>query len=581
MKEAAFIVARPRPWPPETISRGTDGASQDETGPVPKSELLRPIRALGGVVVMVGAAMAVLSASRGFGADASGVGQVDFPVTASPQAQEKFNRAVSMLHSFWYEELDDAFSQVSSDDPRCGMAYWGLAMSQYHPLWSPPDPEALRKGWNAVQRAKQVGGASPREQDYIEAIEVFYRDWRTLDHGTRSLAYSRAMERLVQRYPDDEEAALFYALSLLATASPSDRSYSKQKKAAEILERIRVASPDHPGVIHYIIHAYDSPPLAHLALPAARRYARIAPEVPHAQHMPSHIFTRLGLWEEAIASNEASVAAAKEYARKVRMKGVWDEQIHAMDYLVYAALQCGQDSKARTILDELQSIRAVNVEGPKVAYPVAAIPARYALERRQWQEASRLANPTWFNLDRYPWAEAMIRFARGVGIARSGHASGARADLERIDTIHGALVTNGPGEWALPTKVLQRELSAWIASAEGRHAEAVRLMTEATELEESTEKPPITPGPLVPAREQLGEVLLAARQPSTALREFEVSLRSAPNRFGALYGAAKAAEASQDADKARTYFARLVDLCGHAEGDRAALAEAKAFLKAR
>jgi hypothetical protein len=346
-----------------------------------------------------------LSAHRALAVDASGVGQVHLPVSTTAAAQEKFNRAIAMLHSFWYEELDGAFSQVAADDPSCGMAYWGLAMSYYHPLWSAPDPVALRKGWEAVQKAKQVGTGSHREKDYIAAIEVFYRDWDKVDHQTRSLAYCRAMEQLHQRYPDDQEAAVFYALALIAIAPPTDKTYAKQKKAAEILERVRVEMPDHPGVIHYIIHAYDSPPLAHLALGAARRYAQVAPAVPHAQHMPSHIFTRLGLWEESIQSNEASASAAREYARKIRMNSVWDEQIHAMDYLIYAALQCAQDKKAKSVLEEFNTIQQVSSQTHKAAYPLAAIPARYALERRNWAEAARLAPAAWVELDRFPWAE--------------------------------------------------------------------------------------------------------------------------------------------------------------------------------
>lgn len=518
--------------------------------------------------------------SHSIAANAPDVGQVRFPVSASDPAQEKFNRAVAMLHSFWYEELDNAFSQVTSDDPRCGMAYWGLAMSYYHPLWAPPDTDALRKGAEAVEKAKAVAGGSAREKDYIAAIEVFYKDWEKVDHKARSLAYSKAMEQLHERYPDDKEAAVFYALSLIATAPPTDKTYARQKKAAEILERVSVEMPDHPGVIHYIIHAYDSPPLAHLALAAARRYAKVAPAVPHAQHMPSHIFTRLGLWEEAIQSNEDSVASAKEYAQKIRMKGVWDEQIHAMDYLIYAALQCAQDKKAESVLKELRSIRAVNTDAPKVAYSVVAIPARYALERRRWTEAARLTPPDWLKLDRYPWAEAMVCFARGMGAARSGQLTAAQDELAKIRAFHRTLAESKQQDWAVPTDILQRELAAWIAHAEGKVAEARRLMSEAADLEDSTEKLPLTPGPIIPAREQLGDLLLSAKEPAAALREFETSLRYSPNRFNGLYGAAKAARAAGDTNKARTYFAKLNEVCAQADSARPELEEARAFVKA-
>ena len=512
-------------------------------------------------------------------ADDSGVGQVHFPVSASAPAQEQFNRAVAMLHSFWYEQLDDAFSKVSSDDPRCGMAYWGLAMSYYHPLWSPPDRAALRKGWQAVQKARAVGAGSEREKEYIAAIEVFYKDWETVDHATRSAAYARAMEELYRRYPDDKEAAIFYALALIATASPTDKTYRNQKEAAEILERVRIEMPDHPGVIHYIIHAYDSPPLAHFALSAARRYARVAPAVPHALHMPSHIFTRLGLWDEAIASNEAYAQAAREYARKVQMGSVWDEQIHAMDYLIYAALQSGQDAKAKSVLDEYYGIQKISAPGPKAAYPVAAMPARYALERRDWTAAAGLRPAQWLPLDRFPWAEAMMSFARGVGAARSGQPLAARNELTKIRGAHRALVDNKQADWAVSTDILAQELAAWVAGTDGNYREAVRLMTVAAEREEATDKHPVTPGPILPAREQLGDLLLESKQPAEALHEFEGSLRSAPNRFNGLYGAAKAAETSGSTDKARAYFTKLIEVCGSADAERPQLAEAKEFLK--
>lgn len=532
--------------------------------------------------VMFSVTVAVHSAApRSPDADtvSSDVGKVEFPISANASAQEGFNRAVAMLHSFWYEELDEAFSQVSSDDPRCGMAYWGLAMSYYHPLWSPPDATALGKGAAAVQKAREVGVASTRERDYISAIEVFYKDWETVDHGTRVLAYSKAMEELYQRYPDDREAAIFYALCLIATSPPADKSYTNQKKAAEILERVQVSMPEHPGVIHYIIHAYDSPPLAELALPAARRYARIAPSVPHAQHMPSHIFTRLGLWEESIQSNEASAEAARVYARKIRMKGTWDEQIHAMDYLIYAALQCARDGKAKSVLDELGTIHSVNAESPKVAYPIVAMPARYTLERQQWAEAARITAPEWIRIARFPWAEAMVCFTRGLGAARSGDGLASGAELQKLRRILGGLRADQRyKDWVLPTDILERELAAWTSFAAGERIEALTTLSGAADLEESTEKLPLTPGPILPAREQLGEMCLLAGEPERALREFEMALRNAPNRFNALYGAAKAAQASHKEDKTRAYFSKLVSICGEGGARRPQLAEAKTWL---
>src|SRR6266511_4423542 len=435
------------------------------------------------------------------------VGAVRFPVSTTPVAQEQFDRAIAMLHSFWYEEVDKAFSGIGEQDPRCGMAYWGVAMSLYHPLWRPPDEATLRRGWAAVQKAKAIGGQTQRERDYIDAIEVFYKDWDKTDHKARALAYSRAREQLHRRYSEDREAAIFYALSLLGTAPPTDKTYANQKKAAEILNRISLEQPDHPGVIHYIIHAYDAPPLAHLGLPAARRYAKIAPAVPHALHMPSHIFTRLGLWSEAIQSNLDCVAASKDYARRIQLDAVWDEQLHAMDYLAYAYLQSAQDKKAKEILDELNGIRKVSSEDLKTAYPMAAIPARYTLERRQWTDAAALS-AGWrdFSWDRFPGAEAIVHLARGLGAARTGDIAGARHELKQLETIPARLAQANEPDWATPTE---------------------------------------------------------------ALKEFEASLRNAPNRFDSLFGAGRAAELSGDREKAGRFYSQLLNVCDRADSDRA------------
>lgn len=508
------------------------------------------------------------------------VGAVRFPVSTTPAAQEQFDRAIAMLHSFWYEEVDKAFSGIGEADPRCGMAYWGVAMSLYHPLWRPPDEATLRRGWAAVQKAKAAGGQTQRERDYIAAIEVFYKDWDKTDHKARSLAYSRAMEQLHRSYPEDREAAIFYALSLLGTAPPTDKTYANQKKAAEILNRISLEQPDHPGVIHYIIHAYDAPPLAHLGLPAARRYAKIAPAVPHALHMPSHIFTRLGLWSEAIQSNLDCVAASKDYARRIQLDAVWDEQLHAMDYLAYAYLQSAQDKKAKEILDELNRIQKVSSEDLKTAYPMAAIPARYTLERRQWTDAAALS-AGWrdFPWDRFPGAEVIVHLARGLGAARTGDIAGARHELKQLEGIPARLAQANEPDWATPTEVARREVAAWVARAEGKNDEAVKLLGAAADLEDSTEKQPITPGPVLPARELLADLLLDLGRPGEALKEFEASLRNAPNRFNSLFGAGGAAELSGDREKAGKFYSQLLNVCDRADGDRPELTAAKQFLK--
>ncbi|MFN2498097.1 MAG: hypothetical protein ABR557_03320, partial [Pyrinomonadaceae bacterium] len=323
------------------------------------------------------------------------LGQVNFAVSCNPRAQKQFNRAVAWLHSFEYEEAEKAFTEVTVTDPRCAMGYWGIAMSNYHSIWAPPTAAELQKGSSAIEKAKALGARTARERDYIAAIEVFYKDADKSDHKTRSFAYSEAMEQLYQRHPTDREAGVFYALTLIATGMmDDDKNYTNEKRAAQILNRVLAREPLHPGVTHYLIHSYDYPALARLALPAARSYAKIAPASAHAQHMPSHIFIRLGLWQEAIRSNLDAEASAKAFARRNKMTGVWDETFHAMDYLAYGYLQSAQDKQARAVLDQLSTIPKAEPETFKVAYAVAAIPARYALERRRWDEAAKLTVPT-------------------------------------------------------------------------------------------------------------------------------------------------------------------------------------------
>ncbi len=501
-----------------------------------------------------------------------------------PQAQRQFNRAVAWLHSFEYEEAEKAFTEVTVTDPRCGMGYWGIAMSNYHPIWAPPTAAELQKGSRAMEKAKVVGARTQRERDYIAAIEVFYKDSDKLDHRTRKFTNSEAMEQLYRRYPSDSEAALFYALTLVATGMmANDKSYANEKKAAEILNRILAREPQHPGVTHYLIHGYDYPALAPLALPAARSYAKIAPASAHALHMPSHIFTRLGLWQEAIRSNLDAKAAAKAFAVRNRMSGVWDEQFHAMDYLAYAYLQGAQDKQARGLLDELKKIQRAEPESFKVAYAATAIPARYALERRQWNEAAKLPLPAGslgaFPWQRFRWAEAHIHFARAIGAARTGDTVSARQDVEKLAAIRQALVeVKGDYDWAKQVDIKRQVASAWLAYTEGKHEEAIRLMRAAAEMDDATDKHPVTPGAVLPAREQLGELLLELKQPLAALQEFETSLRSAPNRFNGLYGAARAAKLAADQKRARNYYGKLMALCRQANSVRPELVEAKALL---
>jgi len=503
------------------------------------------------------------------------VGQVYFPISCSPDAQRRFNRAVAWLHSFEYDRAGQEFAAISETDPDCAMAYWGAAQSSYHPLWAPPGPAELKAGLAATEKAASIRARTRRENDYIAAIAVFYKDYDKLDYHRRALAYEQAMERVRRRYPQDREAAVFYALSLNATALatvPADKSYLKQKKAAAILNAVLREQPRHPGVAHYLIHSYDYPQLAALALPAARSYARIAPGSAHALHMPSHIFTRLGLWRESIKSNLASEAAAKSHAAEARMTGAWDEQLHAMDYLTYAYLQGSQDKKAAHVLDEIQGIRRAEPENFKVAYAFAAVPARYALERRDWTAAAHLTERADFPWDRFPYASAITNFARAIGSARTGDTAAAHKDVEALAAIQKGLVgAKDNYDWSVQVEIQRRAAAAWLAHAEGNDAEALRLMREAADLEDSTEKHPVTPGPVLPARELLGDLLLEAKQPSEALKQFETSLVNSPNRNYGLYGAARAAELCGNRAAAARYRREIKRLCRFADTDRADL----------
>ncbi len=512
-------------------------------------------------------------------APAEKLGQVNFAVSCNASAQKQFNRATALLHSFWYEEAEKAFAAVATDDPRCAMAHWGVAMSLYHPVWAPSSPAELQKGWAAVEKAKSVEAKTDRERDYIAAIEAFYKDSDRLDHRTRALAYEKAMERVYLSYPKDREAAIFYALALLGTGPITDKTFANQKKAAGILNRVLPQEPRHPGVAHYLIHSFDYPQLAYLALPAARSYARIAPSSPHALHMPSHIFTRLGLWQESINSNLASAATAKNHVAMTHPGAASFDQLHALDYLVYAYLQGGEDKKARQILAQANDVDKVDAEVIAAAYAFTAIPARYALERRRWSEAAKLElRPATFPWDRFRYAEAIVYFARGVGAARSGDPNAARRDVEKLSALQTSLANVKDTYWASQVEIQRRAAAAWLAHAEGKSDEALTLMRSAAELEAASEKHPVTPGPIIPARELLGDLLLELKQPELALREFETSLRDSPKRFNGLYGAALAAQLSGDRKKASAYYRKIVLLMAHGDSARPELRKAKQFL---
>ena len=500
------------------------------------------------------------------------LGTVHFATSCSPAVQGDFNRAVAMLHSFWYQKSGETFAEIARIDPGCAMAEWGVAMTHYRQLWDPPTPTDLETGWAAVQRARSIPPRSQREQAYIAAMEVFYRDSDKIDHHTRALAYEHAMEQLHAQYPDDREAAIFYALALRANALPSDKTYADQKRATTILEAIFAEQPDHPGLAHYLIHCDDYPSLAPQALNAARRYAQIAPDAPHALHMPSHIFTRLGLWQESIHSNLASAAAA-------RKQGLAGDELHATDYLVYAYLQTGQDRDARELVASMPTVRPNDAAYFAGLYATASMPARLAIEEHRWQEAATLSlPPNIFPGGRYRWTEADFYFARGLGAARSRDVVSARTALQQLTSIHDDLRHTGDQLSASLVDIQRETISAWISFAQGNKDQALNEMRSAADQEDATDRPPVAPGPIVPARELLGEMLLELQQSALALDEFEADLRIAPERLNGLYGAGRAAERIGDFGKAETYFSRLIANCLQADAENPALREARGFL---
>ncbi|MGZ5482149.1 MAG: hypothetical protein ACXWID_09210 [Pyrinomonadaceae bacterium] len=500
------------------------------------------------------------------------LGRVNFATSCTKPAQHKFNRAVALLHSFWYDEAEKAFNDVVQTDPKCTMGYWGVAMSLYHPLWAPPLSVELQRAAAAMEKANATAASTQRERDYVAAIASFYRDADKVDHRTRSLAYEKAMEQIFVRYPQDQEAAVFYSLALLGTALPTDKTFANQKKAAAMLNKVLAAQPEHPGVAHYIIHSFDYPALADLALAAARSYSKIAPDSPHALHMPSHIFIRLGLWPESIESNIASAAAGRKHASA-------KDEIHAIDYLAYAYLQTAQDGKAKELNDAVYAMRKVDAQIFQVAYALAAIPARYTLERRQWAEAAALKVPVeGFPWNKFAYAEAHVYFARSLGASRSGDTAAASTAVERLRAMQKSLAQAKEDYWATQVEIQRLGASAWLAHAEGKRDEALKLMRAAADLEDTTEKHPVTPGAILPARELLGELLLELREPQQALKEFEASLLVLPNRFNGLYGAAKAAESAGDRNKASMFYAKLTALGERGDGSRPELQAAKKFL---
>ncbi|MGH8661491.1 MAG: hypothetical protein ACREUB_06975 [Burkholderiales bacterium] len=484
--------------------------------------------------------------------------------------QAQFERGVAMLHSFWYSAAEKTFRDVLAKDPGCAIATWGIAsILMSNPLAGQgASPKSAESSQAAIEQGRRIGAKTPRERDYIEAVAAYYQDFGARSERSRQESRAKAYEALAARYPEDDEAQIFSALYLAGTQSQADQTYAAYLKAAAILEKQFIKYPDHPGVAHYLIHSYDAPPIAKQGLPAARRYASIAPAAPHALHMPSHIFTRVGAWEDSATTNLRSAVVAKS-------NNDLDEQMHALDYMVYAYLQQARDNDARRAMEEAAQVSGFRAQaGP---YAFAAIPARYAVERGAWREAMQL-QPQKTN---FPFSDAFTYFARALGAVRSGDATAAEKEAGELARLHKMLQDAKNNYWATEVEIQRLAVAGWIALVQGKHDDALKFMRAAADLEDKNEKHIVTPGRVVPARELLGEMLLELKQPALALKEFEASQMREPNRFRGFYGAARAAEAAGDRQKAREYFAKLVELSKNADTTRPELARAKAYVAQR
>ncbi|WP_052389564.1 tetratricopeptide repeat protein [Belnapia moabensis] len=496
------------------------------------------------------------------------LGEVHFPVSCTPEAQAAFDAAMKLQHSFWYEAAQEAFQRVRERDPGCVMSYWGEAMALLVNPFTVTTAANLRQGRAVLAEARRIGAKSERETSLIDALSELYGDENPATHRARLERYEHAMGRLHGRFPDDPEVAIHYALALAMAASPTDKTYTRQLKAAEILEREAARQPQHPGVVHYLIHTYDVPALARRGLPAAERYAGLAADAPHALHMPSHIFTRVGRWEDSIETNRRSAETAR--ARRSPF-----DEIHALDYMLYGYLQTGQLEAARRTLAELPRFASWNAPAPIFAWALTVMPARYALERGAWEEAAALE----MGRQTAPLVVANTYFARAVGTARTGRPDAAGGDIEALKAAATALRDSGDAYWAEQTEILRLAAEGWVAFARGGREESLALLREAAERESRTDKHPVTPGPLMPAREQLGEILLLVDRPAEAQREFEAVQETEPRRFRAVNGAARAAEMAGNAQAARRHYAHLLEIAARAEdGARPELATARAYI---
>jgi tetratricopeptide (TPR) repeat protein len=547
------------------------------------------------LVILVGnfGALGIQSATVPEPGDLRAAGKVDFPISCASSVQPEFARGVALLHSFFYEEARRIFTSVAEKDPKCAMAQWGIAMTWWHPIWTPPTPNEMSAGKAAIAKAMALPAGTHRERGFITALNVYYNTPDSLDadavgqscHGPvgprdRVIAYEKAMRQLRDKYPDDFETQTFYAFAVLAVgyATPNDTSLSKQLEAAAVLEKLWKKNPNHPGVVHYLIHCYDYPALAKRGLAAAQSYDSIAPWVPHALHMPSHIFTRLGMWDESISANRASADASRAYAAMRHRDATEAEELHALDYLAYSYLQGAQDSKAKEIVDFAATVRKTNPELEfSAAYALAAIPTRYAFERNDWAAAAALTIPNLPHWSSFPFMEALIEYGHALGRAHTGDLDGARKAIARMQQLREATKDPKFDYFKSHLDLQMQAASAWVAASEGKKSEAIEMLRRVADAEDILGKHPVSPGAFVPIREQLGSLLLEVGQSKEAQREFEAALKIYPGRFRGLYGAARAAEQTGDKENASLYYAKLAAQTAKSSGSRDELNHIREF----
>ena len=508
-------------------------------------------------------------------------GDVSFALSCRYDLRETFNLGLSLMHSFEYAEAEKAFVSVLDQDPECLMAYWGTAMSILnHPLSFKQNSKSLERGEKLLKVAQTLTPNNEREKDYIDAVNVYFQGWQNLDTKTRKLNYESKMEELYNKYPGDVETAVFYSLAVLATADLNDKSYNKQKKSGKILEKLFETNPNHPGIAHYIIHNYDSPELAHLALNTARKYAVIAPASAHAQHMPSHIFTRLGLWNESIKSNIDSANSAVCYAESVNPNANWVSEIHALDYLVYAYLQMGDNVRAQSEMNKIMEIKEVFPSDHFAsAYALIAVPSRLAVENKDWELATELELPkTNLDWDKAPWPKAMLHFSRALGFTNTGNSSKAQKELDILINLRNRL-NEAKNSYESGQVTIQIEsIKGWIEYSKGNTEKAIEYMKLASKLESETSKAAVTPGEIIPAEELLADLYMLTGRHKEALESYELNLKGRPFRFNGLYGAAKAAQKLDNNELAAYYFEKLIKVSEDVNSSRPELLEAKDFL---